>query len=75
MAVKNLFLAILAANVANATISEAIIPLKQEDLNTDLTNATNVANAIQSLTDAISVTQNVYKTADAVVTSIESCLT
>ena len=46
MAIKNLILAILAAKVANATISEIIMPLKQEDLNTDLTNATNVANAI-----------------------------
>jgi len=45
------------------------------DYDTDLANAGLVANAMQQLSNSISVTESVYKTASTVVAGIEACLT
>lgn len=67
---RNLLVAALAAQTANSQITELI----SNDYDTDLANAGLVANAMQQLSNAISVTNSVYKTAGTVLTGIEACL-
>ena len=68
---RNLLVAVLAAQTANSQITHQI---ESNDYDTDLANAGLVANAMQQLSDAISVTQSVYKTAGSVLTGIEACM-
>lgn len=60
---KNIILAIVAAQAANALLTA-------EDLDQDMANAVIVANSQQALTDSIATTNSVYKTADEVAASI-----
>ena len=71
MNIKNLILTISAAQVARS----AILKANDEDLATDLSNASLVSASVQSLTNSITVTDSACKTADSVIAAIEQCVT
>jgi hypothetical protein len=65
---RNLILAIVAAQAVNAQLTA-------EDLDQDMANALIVASSQQALTQSITETNSVYKTADQVTAAVTEMMT